>query len=82
MMNFKKATHLGGFFIIIGLGYSINGDEMNISIYKTSQAQLIEWTWYRPGLRSTLVFLFTLALDALVIYFGYKLLVAGQYSSK
>lgn len=49
--------------------------------HKLESKHVIERSWYRPGFRTSLVLLFTLALDTLVIYFAYKLIVAGQYSS-
>lgn len=54
---------------------------MKINSYQTSSAQLIEWKWYHPSIRTYLILLFTLCLDALVLYVGFKLVVAGQYSS-
>lgn len=54
---------------------------MSITTYKVGSSQMIEWTWYRPSFRTYLILLFTLCLDALVIFVGAKLIAAGQYSS-
>ncbi len=54
---------------------------MNIHFSKTLTAQLIEWTWFHSSFRTYLILLFTICLDALVAFVGFKLIMAGQYSS-
>lgn len=54
---------------------------MNISTRQSDSKYIIEWTWFHTGFRTHLIILFTLCLDTLVVYGGYNLIMAQQYSS-